>query len=352
MLGRHWEQHFLRKAAEEGVAEQIPVPRLRAWTDDPQVMGLPREVQNLLIAVFAAQTDRMIYRHGAAVPDVGLDVTDDLELRQPVLPPPEQWELARERAQPLFGVPAAALRNAANVARVAQAVRTEAARHRDGAAQLVAVLTQHADDLGHEGLATGRLRTAEAALALVDALRSDDDLSVIGALAGAALPVAESVLARSLATARAVTTAVATTNWTLLRGLSALTDGRRPQAEGVLADLRRAAAYDEHAEPLGPALDNAVRRASEILTVVPSPTTAPVSPTTVPARAEPWAAPTPEPGPDPARTLAAHPGAEPGRSARTLGRDAAAAQAELDAFLAQHPDDLVDITWRVVRPGS
>jgi len=353
VLGRHWEQHFLRKASEEGVTEHIPVARLRAWTDDPQVMGLPREVQNLLVAVFAAQTDRTFYRHGAVAGDVALDVTDDLELRQPVLPTEEQWRLARERAQPVFGVPVAALRSAANAAQVARATRTEAARHRDAAAQLVATLTQHADDLGSEGVRAGRLRTAEAALVLVDALRSDDDLTVISALAAAELPVAEPVIGRSLSSAQAVAAAVATTNWTLLRGLSRLTDTRRPQAEVVLADLHRAAAYDEHAEPLAPELERAVRRASELLTV------APATPTTTTIAHQPD--PTPAAGPDhqptapTAATTAATPGADgaggAGGTRRVRGSAAESARSELDAFLADHADDLVEVAWRVVQPG-
>ncbi|MGY1621051.1 DUF6079 family protein [Geodermatophilus sp. SYSU D00965] len=317
VLGRYWEQHFLRKAAEEEVTEEIPVPRLREWIDEPQPMGLAREVQNLLIASFAAQTDRSLYRaSGAAVP-LGLDVSDDLLLRQPALPAEDEWQKARERSRGLFGTVVAALRSAANVAHVARVSREEAARRRPDAARLVAALRTHIHELGREGLEAGRLRTAEAALNLVDAVRDGDDLTVIAALAGTDLPVTEVVVSKSLTAAADVATAVESTNWTLLRGLEGLTDDRRQSAEQVLQRLREVAAHDEHAAALAPALKEAVRRASELLV-----------------------APTPPPAPRAtSATAVVH---------RVTGRDREAVARQLAEYMDAHAEELLEITWRVV----
>ena len=64
LLGQRWKDHFTRKAAETG--GPMEVKNLRKWIDEPKPMGLPKECANLIILVFAAQTNRSFFRHGAA----------------------------------------------------------------------------------------------------------------------------------------------------------------------------------------------------------------------------------------------------------------------------------------------
>ena len=71
VLGQHWKNHFGRKAAEIGGT--ITVGQLRRWLDDPKPMGLPKEVQNLVILTFAQQTSRAFYLHGAPYSEPTLD---------------------------------------------------------------------------------------------------------------------------------------------------------------------------------------------------------------------------------------------------------------------------------------
>ena len=49
----------------------MDVKHLRQWIDDPRPMGLPKEAENLVILLFAAQTDHTFYRHGG--PDDQVD---------------------------------------------------------------------------------------------------------------------------------------------------------------------------------------------------------------------------------------------------------------------------------------
>src|SRR3989442_5340260 len=86
VLGHQWRQHFTRKAAEIGGT--INVKLLRKWIDEPKPMGLPKDVQNLVILTFAAQTNRTFYRHGAPWEATLTNLPDDCELREQKLPDP------------------------------------------------------------------------------------------------------------------------------------------------------------------------------------------------------------------------------------------------------------------------
>ena len=63
VLGNNWKNHFNRLLA----ASEQPHPTaadLRRWMDKPDERGLPREIQNLLILVYADQTNRSFVRYG------------------------------------------------------------------------------------------------------------------------------------------------------------------------------------------------------------------------------------------------------------------------------------------------
>ena len=93
VLGQHWKNHFGRKAAEIGGT--ITVGQLRRWLDDPKPMGLPKEVQNLVILTFAQQTSRAFFLHGAPFPEPTLtNLPDACELREQKLPDEAQWKIA------------------------------------------------------------------------------------------------------------------------------------------------------------------------------------------------------------------------------------------------------------------
>ena len=100
VLGTRWKDHFDRAIAaaqQEGQA-QITVGDLRRWTDQPEPLGLPRDLQSLVILVYAAQSGRVFRQHGGPV-EPSLDkLDDDFELVSPQLPSEEAWKVARARA--------------------------------------------------------------------------------------------------------------------------------------------------------------------------------------------------------------------------------------------------------------
>ena len=54
---------------------------LRRWTDQPDERGLPKEMQNLLILVYADQTNRSFVRYGSNYTPSLDDMPDELELQ-------------------------------------------------------------------------------------------------------------------------------------------------------------------------------------------------------------------------------------------------------------------------------
>src|SRR5712691_1317283 len=62
VLGHHWENHLGRKIADATARQEpVKVGALRAWLDEPQAMGLPQEIADLVVLMFAEQTNRSIF---------------------------------------------------------------------------------------------------------------------------------------------------------------------------------------------------------------------------------------------------------------------------------------------------
>ncbi len=51
VLGHEWQLRFRRKQARTN--ESLTVLRLRGWMDEPEAMGLPRDLQDLVNMTFA-----------------------------------------------------------------------------------------------------------------------------------------------------------------------------------------------------------------------------------------------------------------------------------------------------------
>ncbi|MCE2484106.1 MAG: hypothetical protein J4F42_01230 [Desulfurellaceae bacterium] len=129
VLGQHWKTHFTKKAAEAGGG--LSVSQLRSWIDEPQPKGLPREVANILVLLFADQTNRSFFLDGAPYKKPTLtDLPDQLELREQALPNERDWKTAVQRAESIFGEGSSLLRNASSVANLSESVHVSAEKAR------------------------------------------------------------------------------------------------------------------------------------------------------------------------------------------------------------------------------
>ena len=269
VLGQHWKGHFVQ--AQARVGGPITVARLRQWLDEPQAMGLPTEVMNLIVLTFAGQTNRSFFYNGGPFQPSLDHMPAELELREQALPAREDWERAVARAGGLFGLVVAQNRNAANVTRLVDGVLARAREAREPLVSLVRHLQQRLPGYVPAGTDTPRLTTAVCAQTLLAALGGAEAGQVIGVLAQSPIETSEAAMAQTLTKARALDEAVRTAGWQIFEAATALPDERRQAALAIKARIGEILATDEHAIALKPALDEQQGRALRLLTDVPKP---------------------------------------------------------------------------------
>jgi hypothetical protein len=267
ILGRHWRDHFLRKAGETG--EAISVAKLRGWIEEPRPMGLPREVQNLVILIFADQTNRTFFLHGGPTQGTIESLPDELELREQKLPPPSEWDAAVQRAAKILGLTASPLASAASVAKLAAEAKKMAAEHRADCSTLVTRLGEQMRRLGLVPESTNRRRTAIAALGVLEAIHAAADSSVVSAIVHAEVGTSEEAMATSIRKAAGVIAALASTRYELFEAVAGLTDHRAEAGAAIQQRVREAFEKDELAVGLEAALRGAEVDAARLLAVTP-----------------------------------------------------------------------------------
>ncbi len=134
--------------------------QLRQWIDDPRPMGLPKEAANLVILIFAEQTNHSFYEHGGPQDGSLVRLPDHFELRRTELPPEPTWNVAVQRAGSILGVVVSPLLKAANVSALASQVKGKAGEHRAACQGYARRLKERLDRLAITGVP--RLKTAQA----------------------------------------------------------------------------------------------------------------------------------------------------------------------------------------------
>jgi hypothetical protein len=339
-----WGTEFERAAARDGVQPQDPVSvgQIRGWLDAMRPeLGLRDEVADLIVLAWAALRQRAWYQHGSpiAAPRPGA-TRADMQLRPEPLPAPADWKAATSRAEVLFGIRANPFLTAAGLAEFTESLRTRLDVVADTAALLVQQVELAYRHLGLPAGHPGRLATARAGAALVEALRRPGGrVHLVETLARTVLlPATDTAVATSLSRAQAVAAAVGSFRWDRLAPLRAAegqADDRGRAAAGTLTGLRDAVGADEFATRLGPVLSETDDAVFEWLSwgqpVEPVPGPQPRRADDVPIYVPP---PLPSPG-------------SAGRATRAKGGPASEVLGLLAAFLDAHRDEQVDVEWRV-----
>ena len=250
------------------------VGQVRSWLDPQATRGLPREVEDVLIALYTTWSGRTFQRDANAyfLPRPG-QLPDDVELLRPELPTQQEWVTALERVGSLFGVAVSGkslgARNlAAFVTRVKEKVKGSGS-----AAALVTGLEARTRDWT-DPARSHRLITAKAAATLIAELSSADGAELVRVLAGFTPATSLAAMGRSLTTANE---ALAALNqeplWLLFQQVANLReDAQRGQrATALLAELAALLETDELNKMLTEGLTDLTRKASDVLRVAAPP---------------------------------------------------------------------------------
>jgi hypothetical protein len=269
ILDDHWANHFARLAAQQG-GGAMTVKRLRALIDQPRPMGLPREVENLIILACAAQADRTLSLRGPPVRGSIERLDDDAELLEQPLPDETTWTKARERAAEVFGLVPSEVRKGATVTRLASELREKAQASRAPLATLTTTLRARMAAAGVTPENAPRMITNLSASVLVSDLTADvAPLAVVQALATSDLRTSEAAVGRSLSTAASLGAFLTSFEWDVLAAATALSDHRRAAAEQIARSVTEALEADEHVISLDARLREAQRNAFRLLAAAP-----------------------------------------------------------------------------------
>lgn len=280
VLGQRWKDHFTRKATESGAA--ITVKSLKKWMDEPRPMGLLKECSNLVILIFAAQTNRSFFRHGSPFDAKLADLPDEVELREQKLPQQMAWVTAVERAARIFGIVSSPLLNASNLAKLAADIQEKAAKNSDMCSQLVKDVALHLADFGLDSQKSPRCQTAEAVRDLLVAVRDAKAAAVVESLAGITPQTSEAAMGTSFSSAAEVVSALEATQWKLFESIRGLQDERSVAAKALLGRVSDALKSDQHVTTLGPVLRIEQSKAIDLLTPITTPQPPPQRPVTPP----------------------------------------------------------------------
>lgn len=335
-LGGHWREHFNRLAKSDPNAE-IGYGSLTAWMDEPQRMGLPTHIQQLVAAAYGEMEDRVWVIGGAPVADLRLgEFKDGWALRRQPLPSEPDWESARARCEKVFGKKALVQLRGRIVNSFADLVRTEVDKRLPANRELVAELERRADFLGLDDTAvTGRLHTARRGLALLEDLLAEKGRGakrVVEALAAFRLgELTPERIGSSVTTADAVASALQNASWDVLElgaGMDALTT------------LQEDAREDQFSRKLQDALPRAQRAITQALAVQRQQQRRTEPPVATPAL--------PTPDQVPLTTDTSHPKVETTARTGSVRGSAAEVEQALHQVAAAHAGKAIEITWKVV----
>ena len=273
VLGQHWKNHLTRKAAETGGT--IDVSQLRTWMNEPRPMGLPRDAENMVILLFAEQTNRSFFLHGAPCDATLTNLPDRLELREQQLPQPAQWEIA-------VGPRRAALWR--DGLATAQGQQCHGARDRRAA-------QDRRRTAGLSDYTASACRIASASWALpqlrpIACGQSRPPWPCLSAWRTSNLPqscrswppydvaTSESAMSECVSKAANLAERLDATNWEILEATASVTDERQATADEIHTLLCQGLASDEHVMPLAAALQGAQAKAVRVL-ATPTPTPGP-----------------------------------------------------------------------------
>lgn len=274
VLDAFWKNHFNRMLAQSGQSHPTAAD-LRRWTDQPDERGLHKEVQNLLILVYADQTNRSFVRYGSNYTPSLDDLPNELELQEQSLPDLKDWKEAVKRVAELFGHPISELLNASNLATLAAKVKETASAYKADCEILpdrVQLMLQNMNVVQQEFENCDRVKTAKAVKALLTGCDDKDPTTLVRSIAQAKIETNSSAMGKSLKSAKAILESLGRTKWDLFLAVAQIQGQRKADADQLILDVSGWLKMDEQALAGGLAskLNEAEGRAIKLLTPPPT----------------------------------------------------------------------------------
>jgi len=333
VIGHHWKDHFHRQRAQDD--GPLTVEKLRHWIDEPGKMGLTRAAQNLVILAWAAQGGMSFTLHGGTCEGSIGSLDDTWVLAQEAPPDPADWARGQPRVGSLFGVAVSPLATAANAAAAGAKVKEIAARSSAAVGHYARLLEARLAGLGVARDAAERMKTADAAAAVLAAVAVAAPKDVVAVLARAAVPTSERAMSECIMKADTWARALEDRVWDLVGQIGRADPDVQSRAAPILADVREALGHDDHVAttPLSEVLDTAYQRLLAVFVRTPPP-----APASSPAERQ---APEPPLRPSPAVSAPAI----PARGTENIP-DADSAKARIDQIRQAHPRATIEVTIR------
>lgn len=265
LLDQHWINHFNSKVAAAGPT--ITVGHLRRWIDEPAAMGLSKQMQNVIILMYASRTNRTLYEHGVPVnSEVSYTkLEDSLELRTWQGPSEADWSRSIELAGSLFGLVPSGLCNATNVTRLSSDVKAICSTHHSACQKFIQALSERLKKFGLNPSDSARMQTATATLRLVNQLLGADPGEVVKVLAKANIATSEAAMGKSLKTAGDLVGRIDATTWGVFEDISQLSGEYHDKADAIRSSVSQALSADEYNIGLAATMKKAQNDAVELL---------------------------------------------------------------------------------------
>ena len=280
IFSENWPNKLNRALANKG-ADQISVQILRECINNDQPIGLHRELENLLILVFAEHGKYAFVERGRPVNDAShKNLQDDWTLVKEDLADSKTWQTATANASAVFGVTSSPHLTGTNQQHLVHAVNKEIKDYHGAMQQLESRLQQAYATLAidENNTSANRLANARLAVRLADQLLSLDGVKHIDALASIELATDAQALGISIKQSAAVAQALDAFAWPLID--SAVTASGEP-GEHIRHRVIDALQLDERVQSLPPVLKQATSDCATLLTA-PKPTSAPLPLTSAP----------------------------------------------------------------------
>ena len=251
VLSTTWADRFTRHSAQVSDAK-VSVLDLRRWTDTPELRGLLREVQDLLILVYADQTQQSFHLHGAPIQASVGEVSDEAELRPFQGPSEEEWRAAREVAAKGFGVAVSELLDPDNLNSMAIRVSAVLNEHGRHARELPGLVKQVLISLGmseNEVMATPRYRTALAVAELVESAPEKDSTELVRAIAVARIETSAAAMGTSLKFSGVASETLDSGKHDIFNAVGEIDQIAGARIRGRVRDVLAADEYDQRLDP-------------------------------------------------------------------------------------------------------